>query len=197
MSEPKTLLQMAGANPAPAPMAQAALVLIDIQNEYLTGPIAVRGAGPAVAAAARLLGEARRVGAPVFHIAHKGRTGGMFDRSAERGQIVPQLTPAAGEAVIEKGLPNSFAGTSLQEALARTGRKELVVAGFMTHMCVSSTARAALDLGYRVTVAAEACATRDLPDGKGHTLSAEIIHEVALVELADRFAVVMWRHAAP
>ena len=60
----------------------------------------------------------------------------------------------------------------------------------MTHMCVSSTARAALDLGLRVTIAGDACATRDLPDGRGGTLAARTIHEVALAELSDRFALI-------
>ena len=78
---------------------------------------------------------------------------------------------------------------------AVAGRKQLILAGFMTHMCVSSTARAALDLGYRVTVVAEACGTRDLPDGRGGVVPAATIHEVALVELSDRFAVIA-RNAA-
>lgn len=60
----------------------------------------------------------------------------------------------------------------------------------MTHMCVSSTARAALDLGLRTTIAADACATRDLPDGSGGALSARAVHEVALAELSDRFAII-------
>ena len=70
------------------------------------------------------------------------------------------------------------------------GRTNIVLAGFMTHMCVSSTARVALDLGLRTTVAADACATRDLPDGRGGTLDARTIHEVALAELSDRFAII-------
>jgi nicotinamidase-related amidase len=57
-------------------------------------------------------------------------------------------------------------------------------------MCVSSTARSALDFGWRVTIAADACGTRDLPDGRGGVLSARVIHEVALAELSDRFGVV-------
>jgi nicotinamidase-related amidase len=92
--------------------------------------------------------------------------------------------------VIEKELPNAFAGTDLQARLAATNRKNIVLAGFMTHMCVSSTARAALDLGFRTTVDADACATRDLPDGRGGTLDARTIHEVALAELSDRFAII-------
>jgi nicotinamidase-related amidase len=58
-------------------------------------------------------------------------------------------------------------------------------------MCVSATARAALDLGYRTTVIADACATRDLPDGSGGIIDATTVHRVALAELADRFATVV------
>jgi nicotinamidase-related amidase len=137
-----------------------------------------------------LLARARESGAAIFHIAHRGRPGSLFDRTAERGAIVAQLTPRPGEAVIEKELPNAFAGTDLNGQLAATGRKELVLAGFMTHMCVSSTARAALDLGFRTTIDADSCATRDLPDGVGGTLAARTIHDVALAELSDRFAII-------
>jgi nicotinamidase-related amidase len=137
-----------------------------------------------------LLARARQSGAAIFHIAHKGRAGSLFDREAERGAIVDSLAPLASEPVIEKALPNAFAGTDLQTRLAATGRTNIVLAGFMTHMCVSSTARAALDLGLRVTIAGDACATRDLPDGRGGTLAARTIHEVALAELSDRFALI-------
>ena len=188
--DPQTLLQLVGADLTPAKVRDASLVLIDLQNEYLKGPIAVANAETAVASAAHLLALARQSGAPVLHIAHKGRPGGLFDRAVQRGQIVPQLAPHSGETVIEKSLPNSFAGTELQALLTKAGRKDLILAGFMTHMCVSSTARAAVDLGYRCTIASSACGTRDLPDGRGGVVAAETVHDVALVELSDRFAVI-------
>ncbi len=196
MTGPKTLLQLSGANLAPARMSDASLILIDFQNEYLTGPIAVANAQPAIARAAHLLASARRTGTPVFHIAHKGRPGGLFDRAAARGQIVPDLLPQAGEAVVEKGLPSSFAGTGLLDLLAETGRRELILAGFMTHNCVSSTARAALDLGYRVTIDPMACATRDLPDGHGGVVAAQTVHDVSLAALSDRIAIIAHGPAA-
>lgn len=194
MSTPKTLLELAGADLTPSALDKAALVLIDIQNEYLEGPIAVSGAGPAIDKAAVLLAAARKAGTPVIHVAHKGRAGSLFDRDAARGQIVDALTPADGEDVVEKGLPNSFAGTGLDALVRATGRKELILAGFMTHMCVSSTARAALDLGYRVTVDADASGTRDLPDGEGGAIKAADLHRTALAELADRFAIIARGH---
>ena len=190
MTAPNTLLQLAGADLHPAKVRDAALVLIDFQNEYLAGPIAVSSAAPAIASAAKLLAAARRDRAPVLHIAHRGARGGLFDRAAERGQIVAALVPQPGETVVEKGLPNAFAGTDLQALLAETGRRNVILAGFMTHMCVSSTARAAIDLGLRVTIDASACGTRSLPDGRGGAISAEIVHDVALAELADRFAII-------
>jgi nicotinamidase-related amidase len=190
MTAAKTLLQLAGVDLAPAKVTDACLILIDLQNEYLNGPIAVTDADAAIANASRLLTTARSSGAPVIHVAHKGRPGGLFDRSAERGQIVPALAPLPAEPVVEKGLPNAFAGTDLQARLDAIGRKNLVLAGFMTHMCVSSTARAGLELGYRLTIPADSCATRDLPDGRGGVVPARTIHNVALVELSDRFAVI-------
>ena len=190
MIEAKTLLNLAGADLTPAKIRDACLVLIDLQNEYLNGPIAVHEPDAAIANAVRLIASARQNGAPVFHIAHKGRPGGLFDRSSERGQIVAGLPPQPGEAVVEKGLPNAFAGTDLHALLSATGRKNIILGGFMTHMCVSSTARGALDLGYRVTIDASACGTRDLPDGRGGVVSAATLHDVALIELSDRFAII-------
>jgi nicotinamidase-related amidase len=197
MCAAKTLLELAGADLTPPTTAEATLVLIDFQEEYRQGPIAVSGFEGAVSSARRLLDAARQAGAPVIHIAHKGRAGGMFDRGGQRGQIIGELAPAAGEQVIEKGLPNAFAGTELRAVLEQLARSNLILAGFMTHMCVSSTARAGLDYGYRVSIQEAACATRDLPDGKGGTLAAATIHDVALAELADRFAIIIrkWREA--
>jgi nicotinamidase-related amidase len=190
MAAPKTLLQLAGADLNPARVRDAALVLIDFQNEYLAGPIAVSSPEPAIASAAKLLAAARRDGAPVFHIAHKGRSVGLFDRAIERGQIVAELAPQPGETVVEKGLPNAFASTELHALLVKSGRTNVILAGFMTHMCVSSTVRAALDLGFRVTIDASACGTRSLPDGRGGAIPAETVHDVALAELSDRFAII-------
>jgi nicotinamidase-related amidase len=88
MTEAKTLLQLAGADLAPARIPDACLVLIDLQNEYLEGPIAVLEAGVAIASAAQLLMSARKNGTPVFHIAHKA---GPEACSTERPSAVRSL----------------------------------------------------------------------------------------------------------
>ena len=54
MTSVKTLLQLAGADLTPPPLGEAVLVLIDIQNEYLAGPLALPDAKPAIVRAAAL-----------------------------------------------------------------------------------------------------------------------------------------------
>ncbi len=191
MSDAKTLLQMAGVTSAPAKLGDAAIVIIDAQNEYVSGRLPLAGIDAALARIADLLTAARAAGAPVIHVAQRGRPGGLFDPTSEAFKFAASAAPKAGETVVEKPLPNAFAKTDLSEKLQATGKKALVIAGFMTHMCVSATVRAALDHGYAVTVVADAVATRDLPDPLGGAdLPAAQIHRTALAELADRFATV-------
>jgi len=188
MSDPKTLLQMVGADTAPVPLSQTALVLIDCQEEYRSGFLPLPGVDAAVNEAAAVLDRARSMGVPLVHIRHVGKPGGAFDPDGPGGQIMTEVAPKEGETVIEKGLPNAFAGTNLNDVLKATARDTLTIVGFMTHMCVSSTARAALDLGYRTTVVDAACATRDLPLPSGGVIPAADLHNAELAALSDRFA---------
>ena len=189
MTAPQSLLQMTGADLTPAKLSEAVLVMIDFQNEYLTGALPLNGVEDAVTEGARLLARARREDTPIIHIAHAGRPGGAFDRSQDRGQIIGVVAPLEGEPVIEKPRPNAFSSTTLQESLETLGKQEVILAGFMTHMCVSSTARAALDLGYRTTVVTAATATRDLPGPDGTPVEAAALQRASLAALADRFAI--------
>ncbi len=198
MSTPQTLIQIAGGSPRAASWQEAVLVIIDHQTEYTTGRAPLAGIGAAVTEIGALLEQARAAGAPVIHVVHHGKPGGaMFDPQGTHVAIIEGVQPAPGEAVIAKSLPNSFAGTTLDETLKKSGRKSLVIAGFATHMCVSATVRSALDHGYACTVVAAACATRDLPDPLGGpAVPAADVQRVALAELADRYATVVASAAA-
>ena len=190
--QPKSLLQMTGAPLHPSPLDAAALVIVDAQREYVDGTLPLHGIEDAVAEAGRLLALARRHRVPVFHIVQHSPPGrGVFDETGPMVEIVPGLSPLAGEPVIGKRLPNAFAGTDLLDRIRATGRREVILGGFMTHMCISATARAALDLGLRTTVVAAATATRAIPNPLGGVVPAETVHRTALAELADRFAIVV------
>lgn len=189
---PKSLLELAGVTPTAPRLADSVLVVIDAQREYVDGKLPLVGVREALTEISGLIRDARAAGAPVVHIKHRGKAGGAFDPDAAGGQIADEAAPTAGEAIVEKGLPNAFAGTDLKARLDALGKKDVVLAGFMTHMCVEATARAALDLGYKPTVVASATATRDIPDplGAGAIAAAEVQRN-ALAALNDRFATVV------
>ncbi len=196
MTEAKTLLEMAGAPTAPPPLAHSALVMIDCQREYVDGKVPLVGIGPALAQCAEVLAGARAAAAPVIHVQHQGRAGGLFDPDTVAFRIADAAASEAGEVGLTKALPNAFAATELDEVLRESGRKSVIFAGFMTHMCVSSTVRCAVDLGYGAVVVAAACATRDLPDGGGGVVRAPDLQRAELAALADRFAIVVPNAAA-
>ncbi len=192
MTEPRPTLRSLLALPdAPAPLSKSALVLIDCQNTYRHGIMQLEGVEPALKECADLLQRARDTGTPVIHIQHDAGPGSPYDVRAEIGAISDIVAPKAGETVITKAYPSSFEQTSLDADLKKLGVTDLVLAGFMTHVCVNSTARAAFNHGYRPTVVAAATATRALPNPLGGTLPADAVHNGALTALADIFAIVV------
>jgi nicotinamidase-related amidase len=198
MTLPKTLRDHAGIAWPAARLDDAVLLLIDHQREYSEGKLRLDGIDAAVVAIAGLLKAARAAGTPVVHVAQNGKPGSaLFDPQGPMSRFIDGLAPQEGEVTVVKSLPNAFAKTELDDRLKATGRGNLIVAGFMTHMCVSATTRASVDLGYRATVVADATATRDLPDGRGGIIDAATVHRVALAELADRSATVVARLEAP
>jgi nicotinamidase-related amidase len=192
MTESRPTLRSLLALPdTPAPLSKSALVLIDCQNTYREGIMQLEGVEPALKECAALLKRARDAGAPVIHIQHDAGPGSPYDVRAPIGTIADVVAPAVGEKVITKAYPSSFEQTDLDAELKRLGVTDLVLAGFMTHVCVNSTARAAFNHGYRTTVVGNATATRSLANPTGGTLSAQELHNGALTALSDIFAIVV------
>ena len=189
-STPSTLLELAGGTFDALDWSNCALVLIDYQNEYVDGAMPLGDAGAKAIANARLvLDKARQQDIPIFHITHHGaENGNVFDPLSSNVEIVEQLQPNDGETVIVKNHPNAFYDTQLQSLLSSADKQQIIFAGFMSHMCVSSTARAAFDLGFDSFVCHDACATRDLPSASKEAISAEVMHDTAMAALQDRFS---------
>jgi nicotinamidase-related amidase len=185
-----TLRQLNQYDETPATLADSSLVLVDYQNTYTTGVMELAGWEQALDAAAQLLARAREEGATVIHVVNDGGAGTPYDIRAEIGQIHPKVAPIEGEPVVVKQAPNAFVGTDLAEHLDAAGHESVVIAGFMTHMCVAFTTQGAFLRGNRATVVADACATRALPIA-GHELDASQVHHGALATIADLFGVVV------
>jgi nicotinamidase-related amidase len=177
-------------------MPERALVIIDIQNDYFPGgKMELEGADAAAANAGKALARLRKEGVPVIHVRHLSvRPGSTFFIPGTAGaEIHAAVKPQAGETVIEKNFPNSFRGTELERVLKDAGVKELVVAGMMTHMCVDASVRQAADLGYKVTLLGDACATR-AQSFAGETVPARQVHAAFLAALNGFYAKVLPTH---
>jgi nicotinamidase-related amidase len=167
-----------------------ALLLVDIQNDYFRdGAMALERMEAASANAARLLAAFRDRGLPAFHVRHLSvRPGATFFIPGTAGaEIHASVAPQSGEAVVEKNFPNSFRATDLEQRLRAAGVDGLVIAGAMSHMCIDATTRAAFDLGFKCSVAEDACATRALEFG-GRALPARDVHAAFMAALASPYA---------
>ena len=189
MPEPTTLRTLVGLPKEPASLAGSTLIMIDLQNTYTRGVMELENVQPALDAAAELLDRARSAGTPVVHIMHDAGAGSPYDVHDDIGQIVDRVAPRDGEPVIVKNYPNAFTATDLDDRLA--AGSNLVLAGFMTHMCVNSTARGAFSLGHHPTVVASTTATRALPGADGTTVPAAALQAASLAAVADLFGIVV------
>lgn len=188
-----TLRRLNGLDDTPAKLADATLVLVDYQNTYTTGVMELDGWREALDAGAQLLARARQEGTKVIHVVNDGGAGTPYDIRAEIGRIHPAVAPVDGEPVVVKETPNAFHGTDLDRHVDAAGHGDLVIAGFMTHMCVAATAQGAFLRGNRATVVGDACATRAL-EVAGVELDARQVHHSALAAIADLYGVVVPSH---
>ena len=177
-------------------MADTALVIIDIQNDYFPGgAMELEGADAAAEKAAQALQGFRQRGVPVIHVRHTSvRPGSTFFLPGTKGaEIHASVKPAAGETVIEKNFPNAFRGTNLEQRVRALGASNLVIAGMMTHMCVDASVRHAADQGFKVTLLGDACATRAQSYG-GEKVPARQVHAAFLAALNGFYARVINSH---
>jgi nicotinamidase-related amidase len=131
----------------------------------------------------------------VLHVRHLSvRPGSTFFLPGTKGaEIHPAVKPAGGEVVIEKNFPNSFRATNLEQVLKDSAVKNLVVVGMMTHMCVDASVRHAADLGYKITLLGDACATR-AQSYAGEKVPARQVHTAFLAALNGFYAKVVDTH---
>ena len=186
MSQLQTIRDIAGLGDTSTAISDSALVIIDAQNTYCEGVMKLEGMEKALQECRVLLDRFRKACRPVFHIRHDAGPGSPYDVTSPIGKIVDLLTPAQGEPVITKNYPNSFAGTELETLVKKAETKNLILVGFMSHMCVNSTARGAFSLGLNPTVVASATATRALPyKVTGEVIPASVLNAAALAALGD------------
>lgn len=144
-----------------------ALVLVDLQKGITALPT-VHPAAEVVERSARLAEAFRARGLPVVLVrvtgAAPGRTEGPArtgDLPADWAELVPGLGRRDSDIVVTKQQWGAFHGTDLDLQLRRRGVTQVVVTGIATSIGVESTARAAHEHGYHVTVAVDAVTDMD------------------------------------
>jgi nicotinamidase-related amidase len=128
---------------------------------------------------ASLLEKYRAANAPIVHVVHLTPEGApVFTPNSEMAKEFSELEPKSGEKLIGKRRISSFEGTDLDEYLKSTGRNKLVLTGYMSHVCVSSTARTGSDRGYEIIIAGDAVGDRDIPGAKAAQVVATVLSEI-------------------
>lgn len=164
---------------------KTALLLIDIQKDYFPGG-KMELVNPLEAAkkAYMLLQCFREHNGYHVHIQHISLKpyAAFFIKGDSGSDIHDSVAHFEGEPIVYKHYPNSFRETNLLEVLKDWNVERVVITGMMTHMCVDATTRAAADFGFKVILAEDACATRDLKYGDT-LIPAEYVHKAFLAAL--------------
>lgn len=176
-------------------MANRALLVIDVQNEYVTGGIPIEY--PALETSLPNIGRAIDAAAgadiPVLIVQHTAPAGfPVFDEGTDGWQLHETVTGRAGKAAatFTKAFPSSFVGTGLEEWLRSNGIDTIAVVGYMTNNCDQSTVNNAVHLGFDVELLSDATGAVSLQNEAGF-IDAKTVHETFCVVLQSNFAAVL------
>jgi nicotinamidase-related amidase len=164
-----------------------ALLLIDIQNDYFPGgAFPLPGSPEAVVRAREVLESFRARDLPVVHVQHvwDAPDAAFFAPATPGVEIHADVAPREHERWIVKAHPNAFRETNLDDELSEIGATSLVIAGMQSNLCIDATTRHAADLGYAVTVVADACAAADL-EYAGVAVPAASVHAAFMAGLEN------------
>ncbi|WP_233864375.1 cysteine hydrolase family protein [Paraburkholderia adhaesiva] len=169
-----------------------ALVVIDVQNEYVTGelPIEFPPVETSLENIGRAIDGARSAGVPVVVVQHFAPAGApIFARGSVGAELHSVVASRERDHYVEKAMASAFAGTDLAQWLAARDIDTITVAGYMTHNCDASTVFEATHAGLKVEFLQDATGSLPYANDAGFA-SAEDIHHVFSVVMQSNFAAV-------
>ena len=147
----------------------SALLVVDVQQGFLSGPPPAFEGARLLTVISGLQVRARDEGVPVVHVRFDGTNGQLVRAGTPAGEIHPSVAPMPGEHVLPKRSTDAFHETGLDDLLRRLGVARIFVTGCLSELCVDTTCRRALTLGYATTLVADGHITADIDIAGGVT----------------------------
>jgi nicotinamidase-related amidase len=171
--------------------SEPALLVIDVQQGMDNPRLGKRNNPDAEKKIADVIAAWRAAGKPVIHVQHDSVEPQSELRPDRPGNAVkPEAQPIEGEPVFRKSVNSAFIGTDLENYLRERGVENLVLVGLTTEHCISTTARMGANLGFGVTIVADATAAFEHKGYDGRHYSADEVHNVELANLNREFATI-------
>lgn len=167
------------------------LIVIDAQNEFSKdGKRPVPNHLSAIAVIKKRVEEARQEKRPIAWIRHfnKPTDSPAFMPGTWGGEFVEGLGPKTGfgaEKEFHKNVYGAFNGTDIGSWLKQIAVKEVLITGFYTHGCVSTTAREAIMADLEVSIDPDGTGACDMSHDLLGSLSADEVRRTALLQLAN------------
>jgi streptothricin hydrolase len=173
-----------------------ALIVVDMQTAFVSGDEAVPEAAGLLTTITDLMQRAREAGALVIQLQNDGLPGTADEPYTPGWELFIASAEGDGQHVIRKTTDDGFHETELSDVLTERRIRHLAVCGVMSEMCVSATARSALNLGYHVVLPHDGHATYDIPavEGLADTVPHVMASRVAEWALGDEIDIIA--HAA-
>jgi len=173
-------------------MLASALMIIDQQQGIDHPKLGPRNNPHAEQVMLSLLARWREMQWPIFHIKHRSlEPDSVFWPEQSGFDHKTEFLPLADECLIEKSVPCAFANNVTRQLFDSMSISALVVVGVATNNSVESSVRTAGNLGYKVTVIADACFAFDKVDFDGKMRSAQQVHAMSLANLNGEYAAVV------
>lgn len=159
-----------------------ALIVIDVQREYFEGAFPIRHPVGHLESIIEVMDAARKATIPTVVVRHhqSDPESPVFRKGSDMWQLHDEVANRPRDILIDKQLPGSFTGTSLDEFLKARNIDTVGIAGYMTQVCCDTTARQAMHRGYNVEFLRDATGTLDV-ENKAGSVTAEQLQEAILV----------------
>ncbi len=170
-----------------------ALVVIDVQNEYISGNYLIEY--PPVASSlpniAKAIDAANANNIPVVLVKHVlPADAPIFAEGSDGAELHSSVASRQHDYVVTKTLPSTFSGTDFEDWLKKHNIDTLTVIGYMTQNCNDATMREAMQKGYHVEFLPDAAGSLSYKNKAGHA-TAEEMHFITTIIMESAYAATM------